>query len=113
MVVIESEADVARAAGNDGFTVVSGNAADVHVLREAGIENADRLIIAIPEGYEAGAIAQAARRLNPGVTIFARAHSDEEVAHLERLGVDHVVMGEREIAKSLIKLLSPEEPLPH
>jgi CPA2 family monovalent cation:H+ antiporter-2 len=113
MVVIESEADVTRAAANDGFTVVSGNAAYVHVLREAGIENADRLIIAIPEGYEAGAIAQAARRLNPGVTIFARAHSDEEVAHLERLGVDHVVMGEREIAKSLIKLLSPEEPLPH
>jgi CPA2 family monovalent cation:H+ antiporter-2 len=112
VVIVESEADMARAAGDRGFSVVHGNAADAHVLREAGIGEANRLIIAIPEGFEAGAIAQTAQELNDGLTIFARAHSDEEVAHLRRLGVDHVVMGEREIAKSLLKLLGPAEPLP-
>ena len=112
VVIVESEADMARAAGDRGFSVVHGNAADPHVLRDAGIEDADRLIIAIPEGFEAGAIAQTAQKLNDGLTIFARAHSDEEVAHLLRLGVDQVVMGEREIARRLIELLGPDEPLP-
>ena len=75
------------------------------MLKEAGIEEASKLIIAIPEGFEGGAIAERARLLNRDLTIFARAHSDEEVAHLTRLGVDHVVMGEREIAYRLIELL--------
>ena len=113
VVIVENEADVARSAASDGFTVVRGNAADGSALIEAGIENADRLIIAIPEGYEAGAIAQLARKLNPEITIFARAHSDEEVSHLERLGVDTVVMGEREIARRLLELLRPADPMPH
>jgi CPA2 family monovalent cation:H+ antiporter-2 len=86
--------------------VVLGNAAERHVLREAGIEEAAKLIIAIPEGFEAGAIAARARQMNADVTIFARAHSDDEVEHLARLGVDRVVMGEREIAARLIELLS-------
>ena len=103
MVVIESEPDVARAASDDGFTVVVGNAAEAKVLREAGVEDADKLIIAIPEGFEGGAIAVRAKALNGKLTVFARAHSDEEVAHLTGLGVEHVVMGEREIANELVR----------
>ena len=57
-----------------------------------------------------GAIAERARRLNPENVIFARAHSDEEVAHLERLGVDHVVMGEREIARAILGLAAARRP---
>jgi CPA2 family monovalent cation:H+ antiporter-2 len=104
LVIIEDEPDVARRAVEDGFTVVLGNAAESYVLREAGIEDANKLIIAIPEGFEGGAIAERARVINQDLTVFARAHSDEEVAHLTRLGVEHVVMGEREIAHRLIKL---------
>jgi CPA2 family monovalent cation:H+ antiporter-2 len=106
LVIVEDQPDIARAAAKDGFTVVMGNAAEAYVLREAGIEDADTLIIAIPEGFEGGAIADRARDLNPELTIFARAHSDEEVAHLTRRGVNHVVMGEREIAHRLIDLLA-------
>jgi len=105
LVVIEDQQDVARRALDAGLPVVVGNAAAAHVLREAGIEDATRLVIAIPEGFEAGAIADGARRLNGEITIFARAHSDAEVEHLRRLGVDHVVMGEREIANRLIELI--------
>ena len=73
------------------------------VLKNWGI---DKLVIAIPEGFEAGAIAARARRMNAEVTIFARAHSDDEVDHLIGLGVDQVVMGEREIAGRLTELLA-------
>ncbi|HWK42288.1 MAG TPA: YbaL family putative K(+) efflux transporter [Croceibacterium sp.] len=105
LVVIEDQPDVARIAEEDGMSVLTGNAADALILKDAGIEAASKLIIAVPEGFEGAAIAERARALNPGLTIFARAHSDEEVAHLERHGVDKVIMGEREIARRLLELL--------
>jgi CPA2 family monovalent cation:H+ antiporter-2 len=105
LVVIEDRTDIARGASDLGLPVVVGNATAAHVLHEAGIAQATRLVIAIPEGFEAGAIAERARKVNPEITILARAHSEAEVEHLEKLGVDQVVMGEREIARRLIELL--------
>ena len=43
------------------------------------------LLIAVPEGFEGGAINEHARHLNPNLQVIARAHSDAEVAHLEAL----------------------------
>nr|WP_086491135.1 YbaL family putative K(+) efflux transporter [Novosphingobium panipatense] len=104
LVIVEERADLARAAREAGHDVVVGNASSDDVLDSAGIHEATRLMIAIPEGFEAGAIAQRARQLNPEIEILARAHSDEEVEHLEKIGADHVVMGEREIARRLLEL---------
>jgi CPA2 family monovalent cation:H+ antiporter-2 len=105
MVIVEERADLARSAREIGHEVVEGNASSMDVLEEAGIGEATRLMIAIPEGFEAGVIAQHARQRNPDIQILARAHSDEEVDHLEKIGADHVVMGEREIARRLLELL--------
>ncbi len=106
LIVIEDQPDVARAAADDGIEVVRGNAAEARVLNEAGLDSAARLLIAIPEGYEGGAIAEKAKQLRPDITIIARAHSDAEVEHLERLGAGHVVMGERETAAKMLGLAS-------
>ncbi|WP_166040906.1 YbaL family putative K(+) efflux transporter [Sphingosinicella sp. YJ22] len=103
-VIVEDQSDMAARAAADGMSAVHGNAAREDVLREAGIERATGLLIAIPEGFEAGAIAERARRINPGIEVIARAHSDEEVEHLRRLGAAHVVMGEREIARHMLAL---------
>ena len=105
MVIVEERADLARSAREIGHEVVEGNASSMDVLEEAGIGEATRLMIAIPEGFEAGVIAQHARQRNPDIQILARAHSDEEVDHLEKIGADHVVMGEHEIARRLLELL--------
>ena len=105
MVVIEDQADIAKDAADLGLPVVIGNATAPQVLREAGIADATRLVIAIPEGFEAGAIAERARKANPDIAILARAHSDAEVEHLQKLGVDQIVMGEREIARRLLELI--------
>lgn len=104
IVVIEDEKDMAREAGKQGFTVIHGNATDPDVLWNAGISEASMLLIAIPEGFEAGGIAARARALNPGLKIIARAHSDAETDHLIARGADHVIMGEREIAKRMLDL---------
>jgi CPA2 family monovalent cation:H+ antiporter-2 len=102
--VIEDEADMAKQADAAGMNVVKADALEPRTLEAAGIREADTLLIAIPEGFEAGAIAEHARALNPRLRIVARAHSDAEVEHLERLGITHVVMGEREIASRMFAI---------
>ncbi|WP_411340173.1 YbaL family putative K(+) efflux transporter [Sphingopyxis sp. J-6] len=98
LTVIEDQKDMAAAAGAAGAAVIVGNAASESVLRQAGLDTASTLLIAIPEGVEAGAIVRRARAINPKLVIVARAHSDEEVNDLVRRGADHVVMAERETA---------------
>lgn len=104
IVIVEDQADVAQRAQDAGFQVVRGNATQEGTLRNAGIEHASKLLIAIPEGFEGGVVAERARALNPELPIIARAHSDAEVEFLSRLGATHVVMGERETAARMIQL---------
>ena len=105
-IVIEDQPDMVRKAEADGMEVLNGNALDPRVLRAAGVDQAIKLLIAIPEGFEAGAIFDRARELNPAIRVIARAHSDAEVEHLERLGVPNIVMGEREIAARMLALVA-------
>ncbi|WP_395670842.1 YbaL family putative K(+) efflux transporter [Phenylobacterium sp.] len=98
--------DAARARARDaGLEVLDGNAADPRILAAAGIADATHLIVAIPDGFEAGGVVQEARRCNPDIKIMARAHSDAEVEHLTRLGADDVVLGEQELADAMLKHL--------
>ncbi len=101
LTVIEDQKDMAAAAEAAGATVIVGDATKESVLRQAGLDAASTLLIAIPEGVEAGAIVRRARAINPKLVIVARAHSDEEVADLVRHGADHVVMAERETASRM------------
>lgn len=102
--VVEYREDIVKQAPKD-LHIVTGNAASAAILEEAGLHESNRLVIAIPGGFEAGGIAQIARELKPTIELIARAHSDEEVAYLTKLGVRHVVMGEREIAAKMSMLL--------
>ena len=103
-VVIEDDSEKAGEAAEDGHDVIRGNALDDRYLIAAGIAEARHMLIAVPEGFEGGAIHEHARHLNPTLNVIARAHSDAEVAHLESLGVGHIVMGERELAARMLTL---------
>ncbi len=104
LVIVEGQGDKADEAEEAGLKVVRGNALEDRYLLAAGIERAGRLLIAVPEGFEGGAIHEHARALNPTISVIARAHSDAEVMYLEKLGVPHVVMGERELAARMLAL---------
>jgi len=104
VVLIEDDADRAAEAREAGFAVVHGSGLDKRALETAGIARARGLLIAVPEGFEGAAIAEKARTLRPDLRIIARAHSDDEVAHLEKRGVREVVMGERELAAKMFAL---------
>jgi K+:H+ antiporter len=102
IVVIEDRADLVENLRAEHVEAIAGNAANPELLAAANIGVAKTLYVAIPEAFEAGQIVEQARQANPGIEIFARAHSEAEAEHLQRLGADLVVMGEREIAHSMI-----------
>jgi len=100
--VIETEKQRDNLPQHDLATVVLGNAARAEVLERAGVDDARMLFVAIPAGFEAAQVVQQARRRNPALHIVARTHADAEGEHLQRLGADHIIMGEREIARRMI-----------
>jgi len=105
VLLIEAQPDLARRAQADGFQVVTGNAVEAAILEEAGIARAHRMVIAIPEGFEAGAIVAQAKTMRPELSVIARAHSDEQLEHLVQHGADSVVQGEKEIARQMLQLI--------
>jgi monovalent cation:H+ antiporter-2, CPA2 family len=110
--VIEERQDLVEELRKRGLEVILGAAAAPEVLKAANIARADSLVIAIPNGFEAGQMVEQARAANPTIEIIARAHSDAEVEHLRHYGADLAIMGEREIARGMIERLMPAEPPP-
>ncbi|MFD2054470.1 YbaL family putative K(+) efflux transporter [Mesorhizobium calcicola] len=111
LVIEDADKTLARLKA-DGIETVSGNAANAEVFAAANPEGARRLILAIPNAFEAGQIVLRARAANPGINVIARAHSDAEVEHLKGLGADTVIMGEREIARGIVEEVLGHKPQP-
>ncbi len=108
LLVIEERAEIAAALKAKGVETIAGNATSAPVARAANIPKARWLVVAIPNGLEAGEIVEQARAANPTLEILARAHSDAEVDYLKGFGADFIIMGEREIAQAMIgHLLGP------
>lgn len=112
LVIEDADKTVAKLHEENIETIV-GNAANGDILAAANLAQARQLIIAIPNAFEAGQIVVKARAANPVISILARAHSDAEVQHLQDLGADAVIMGEREIARGIVAhILDLEDPKP-
>lgn len=71
------------------------------MLSNAYLERARLVVVAAPDAYQARAIPEVARRLNPDVEILVRTHSDEEREFLQSHGAAQALVGERELAVSL------------
>jgi CPA2 family monovalent cation:H+ antiporter-2 len=107
--VIETSDSLIAELREANIEAIAGNAARPDVLARANLARAKYIIIAIPEAFEAGQVVQQARADNPNSQIIARAHSDAEVEHLNSLGADTVIMGEREIAHGMIEDFSARQ----
>ena len=80
------------------------------MLKAGAVESAQLIHVTVPDGFEAARIVGIARRLNPGIRIFARSHSDAEIAHLRSFGADMIVSGEQEIAQAMIDATNLTQP---
>ncbi|ATA24906.1 Kef family K(+) transporter [Brenneria goodwinii] len=109
VVVIENSRARVDALREQGIKAVLGNAAKPEIMEIARLDCARWLLLTIPNGYEAGEIVAAAREKRSDLEIIARAHYDDEVSYITEHGANQVVMGEREIANSMITLLKLED----
>ncbi len=102
LLVIEDNPGCLEKLAQAGIEKITGNAAAPGMLVAANLEAARGLIVAIPDAFEGGQIVAKARAISGTLPIIARAHSEEEIAHLKHHGANFVIMGEQEIAKAMI-----------
>jgi len=102
VLVIEERSELLDKFRERDVELIYGHAPTPEVMRAANLAAASRLFIAIPDGFEAGQIAEQARSVNPGLQIVARAHSDAEAEHVRKYGADSVIIGEQELAHAML-----------
>jgi CPA2 family monovalent cation:H+ antiporter-2 len=111
-VVIEQSRELFESLRDRGLPAIYGNASRRIVLKLARPERARLIVVTAPDPFQARAIVEQARRLNPEIASVVRTHSAEERAYLERAGVGHAVMGERELARAMaryaLEMVSPD-----
>jgi CPA2 family monovalent cation:H+ antiporter-2 len=100
--LIEDNSGRVAEARSSGIDTLPGNAVREETLKLANIAGAKRLFVAVPETFESGAIISAARKLNPGLLIITRAHTDTDKQHLLERGASEVVVGAVEIARTMV-----------
>jgi monovalent cation:H+ antiporter-2, CPA2 family len=105
--VVDERAEAIAPLRAEGVFAVEGTAAEPGVLEAVNLPAARWLISAIPNPFEASDLVERARTANPSILIVARAHSEAEVAHLQGFGADHIVLGEREIAREMARRIVP------
>ena len=105
LVVIETSRTRVDELRERGIRAVLGNAANEEIMNLAHLDCARWLLLTIPNGYEAGEIVATAREKCPHIEIIARAHYDDEVEYITERGANQVVMGEREIANTMLTML--------
>lgn len=81
--------------------VVLGDVADTDVLRQAGIFEADALIVAIPDEEEAVKAVRAARQTHPKIFIAARAEYVSRGLMCAQAGADCVIVEEVVTAEAM------------
>jgi CPA2 family monovalent cation:H+ antiporter-2 len=98
--VIDEQDEVVAKLRERGIEALAANATTT--LQSANLPAARVLLVAVPDGFEAGQIVAQARAANKDIFIIARAHSEAEATYLINHGADEVVRGARKIADAMI-----------
>ena len=92
----------------EGVDVV-GDATDADVLREAGIEDARSVVLALPDDTTMEFTTLVARDLNGSVEIVARSQTSESVGKTYRAGADYVLSVEAVSGRSVASEVLEED----
>jgi CPA2 family monovalent cation:H+ antiporter-2 len=101
-VVLEKDRPRFEALVERGVPAIFGDATVPGVLETACADRALLLIIATPDTFRARRVLELARAANPAVDAVIRTHTDEELARLREQQAGYVVMGERELARTML-----------
>ncbi len=102
-VVAEQNRELVEALRARGIPAVSGDGADPMVLAQAHVARASMLVIATPDTLDVRAMVEVARRLNPGIEVVVRTHSEQEAELLAGDGIGTIFLGEHELAQGMTR----------
>jgi voltage-gated potassium channel len=91
IVVIETDRDAIRAADTDGLVSVHGSSTSDQVMREAEIERARAVVVAVNRDDTAVLTTLTVRQLSPGITVVAAVREEENADLLLQSGADSVI----------------------
>ncbi|MEO1614296.1 MAG: potassium channel protein [Planctomycetota bacterium] len=89
-----------------GYTAINEDATDEDVLREARIEDANSIVVALPTDAENVFITLSARNLCPAIRIVAQAEQESSARKLRQAGANEVVMGHQMVAEYMSRLVT-------
>jgi CPA2 family monovalent cation:H+ antiporter-2 len=111
--VIELDADYAAEIQKEGIQTLFGDAANSEILTHSGLENAQALVVTVPDETSAELIVAAAHQIAPKLVIIARAGTETGVRRLADLGARHVIHPELEGGLEIVRhtLLTLDYPM--
>ena len=101
IVVVDNDPDHIADAGDDGVAAVSGDGTRSDVLRRAEIEQAARVVVAVPRDDAAVLVTLTARRHNPTAFIVSAVRESENAGLLRDGGADGVVVSSEAAGRML------------
>ena len=101
--VVDINPATIRQLRKDGVTSAFGDDAQEEVLEAAGLQHAQTLAITVPGSVETREILHTARRVNPEITIIARATAADQVDSIASSGANEVVQPEFEAAMEFMR----------
>ena len=103
LVVVEISHSVFGGLASDGFSGIWGDITGEEILKAAQLEKARILLLTVPDKSSVRLSVERARRLNPSISIVARALRTDDVIELRKLGVDAVVQPEFEGGVAMVR----------
>ncbi|MFH0983551.1 MAG: NAD(P)-binding protein, partial [Planctomycetota bacterium] len=100
--VIELNPATVRQESRAGQAILFGDVANQEVLHSAGIDQADALILTMPDEEAAARACAVARSRAPEIFIVARAHGLSREPALREMGADVVTVDEAAAAQSML-----------
>lgn len=102
-VAIDYNFHTVETARKDGVNIIYGDPTEADVLDYAQCEEADVIIIAVPERFAQESIIFNAQRLNKKIVILGRVHRESDQRRMKDLGVESVIHPEFEASISIIR----------
>ncbi|MBN1993798.1 MAG: potassium channel protein [Anaerolineae bacterium] len=106
IIVIDINEETVERCRQMGFLAILGNAADEHILDEAGIDRARSLVAAANSDAENVFIVLTAKSLNPNLQIISRCNSEPSIPKLEKAGVNTVISPHAIAGRRIAQLLT-------
>jgi CPA2 family monovalent cation:H+ antiporter-2 len=103
--IVELNIDTVRQLRHEGIDAIYGDATQHETLEGSGVAGAGSLILTSAGMGSSAEVIRAARELNPGIRVLARAAYLRDLPALRKAGADIVFTGEGEVALALTEAI--------